>query len=51
MFLGNVKISIWTFLFSKKKDREKVNLFRISKSRYFLLGGRTDIIFDLFWDI
>ena len=29
-----------------KSIREKANLLRILKSRYFLLGGRPDIIFD-----
>ena len=42
--MSNVKISIWTFLFYKKKVREKVNLFKISKNRYFLLGSCTHII-------
>ena len=46
-FLSNVKISIWTLLFYKKNIREKVNFFKISKGRYFLPAGRTDIIFGL----
>ena len=46
IFLSNVKISIWTFLFYKKNV-----FFKISKGCYFLLGVRTDIIFNLFWDI
>ena len=33
-------------LFYKKNVSEKLNLFKISKGRYFLPGGRTDIIFD-----
>ena len=50
MFLSNVKINIWTFLFYKNNVREKVNFFKISKVRYFLLDGWTGIIFGLFWD-
>ena len=45
--MSNVKISIWTLLFYKKNIREKVNFFKISKDRYFLPAGRTDIIFGL----
>ena len=48
IFLSDIKINIWTFLFYKKKFLGKENLLRISKSRYFLLGGRAGIIFDLF---
>ena len=44
IFLSNVKINILTFLFYKENVREKQNLFKISKSLYFLVGGHTDII-------
>ena len=49
IFLINVRISIWNFLFYKKTVREKVIVFKISKASYFLLVGRADIV--LFWDI
>ena len=51
IFLSNVKFRIWTFLFYKKKPREKDHFFKISKDCYYLLGDHRDIIFGLFWDI
>ena len=35
----------------EKNVCEKLNFSKISKNRYFLLDGRTDIIFDFVWDI
>ena len=49
--MGNVKISIWALPFYKKNVPEEVNFVQISKIRYFLRDGCTDIIFGLFWDI
>ena len=49
IFLINVRISIWNFLFYKKTVREKVIVFKVSKASYFLFVGRADIV--LFWDI
>ena len=51
IFLSNIKISSRTFLFYKKNFRKKVFFSENSKVRYFLLGGCTNIIFDLFLDI
>ena len=50
-FFWVIKIGIWTFPFYKKNNHEKENLFKISKSLYFLLGACTNIIFGLFRDI
>ena len=51
LFLTNVKLSVLNFFILPKNICEKVNFSKTLKSRHFLLGGSTYIIFDLFLDI
>ena len=43
--------SVFKLCFTRKTSVKRGFFFKVSKGLSFLLGGRTDILFGLFWDM